>query len=286
MSGIPIHTNAPINAQSGSTHSTSPAETSAYPTSTSTSTSTSSSTYAAARPGASVPAPTSSSSAAAKRYLPTTPSSNPAPTPTRTIKDASSDVPPPPQPGAVPKPATGLMGPIPSTASPAAPAPLPTASAFSSSIPPPHLPHQMAIPPPQLTNPPPRSTTTANTPSMHSLPISLPVHGDATGTGTQPPPTQTQRQSLEHPPGYQQNVYAAELPSAHQHQHHNLPHANYNSNYSGINTAGGAQGARADDEQHQDGEAEGFWNNAKKWAESAGEKLSAGEKEVWRRIGK
>jgi len=39
-------------------------------------------------------------------------------------------------------------------------------------------------------------------------------------------------------------------------------------------------------DSYHDGESEGIWNTAKKWASDAGEKLASAESEVWKRINK
>jgi hypothetical protein len=76
---------------------------------------------------------------------------------------------------------------------------------------------------------------------------------------------------IAHPPGYHQNVNASEFTSSQEAEH------------------GGASQAssdwRASHDRTEDDE-EGVWNAARKWAQAAGEKLSAAETEVWRRINK
>ena len=76
------------------------------------------------------------------------------------------------------------------------------------------------------------------------------------------------RRSLEHPLGYQQNVYASEQTS-------NQRRAQ-EANMSGIGAL---------DTSENVGDMD-LLNTAKKWAQQAGEKISEAEAEVWRRINK
>jgi hypothetical protein len=80
--------------------------------------------------------------------------------------------------------------------------------------------------------------------------------------------TEIPRRSLEHPPGYQQNVYASE-PTSDQRR---AQEANI--------TRLGAQGTS------ENVEGLDFLNTAKKWAQQAGAKISEVEAEVWRKINK
>ncbi|TDZ36370.1 hypothetical protein C8034_v008508 [Colletotrichum sidae] len=73
--------------------------------------------------------------------------------------------------------------------------------------------------------------------------------------------------SLEHPPGYQQDVSASEF-SSHQRAAHNAAVAS---------TAERGTQIQSD---------EGVWDTAKKWAQAAGGSLAAAEQEVWRRLNK
>lgn len=77
---------------------------------------------------------------------------------------------------------------------------------------------------------------------------------------------------ITHPPGYQQNANANEFSSSQREAHHTAVH---DSSSWGTGSAGAAE----------DGE-EGIWNAARKWAQTAGDKLSAAETEVWKRINK
>lgn len=72
----------------------------------------------------------------------------------------------------------------------------------------------------------------------------------------------------EHPPGYQQNANGAEPTS----------HGESRALYETEHDTERSSDARGDDD--------GVWSSAKKWAQTAGEKLSAAESEVWRRINK
>ncbi|KAI4790173.1 hypothetical protein E4T45_13235 [Aureobasidium sp. EXF-8846] len=187
MPPIPIYADAPITAAKadGVTPQTAPppTRTTELPATT---TSTGNSNYPATQPGAAAgPAPTGSVS----RQLPSAPAPAPAPTSTTSIQ---TDGPPPPQPGAVPMPFTTAShsnGYNPS--SPAAPRAQP-------------MPHQLNIPPPTTSALPTHSTVSASSTSPSHRPTTLPmgpVHSRPTSIST-------------HPPGYQQNPYAAEMTSA------------------------------------------------------------------------
>lgn len=114
--------------------------------------------------------------------------------------------------------------------------------------------------PPQMSIPAPTTpysqlgTATASAPS-YALPGHLPGPTASAGAGG----------SLSHPPGYQQNPNTTGL-DRYQQDVQNSPLA-YD----------GRDGGDSDD---------GVWNSARKWAQVAGEKLSAAEDEVWRRINK
>ncbi|KAH6624941.1 hypothetical protein B0J18DRAFT_410338 [Chaetomium sp. MPI-SDFR-AT-0129] len=183
------------------------------------------------------------------------PSNNNNPIPTRTTPSLNSG-PPPPQPGAVPRlpeaTATASSNTTHSNNNTPAP-PAPTAAPSGIPIPGVNLPPQMAIPPPPRAfaaggphNQ--RGTSTATTQPMGT--------GINSGAGYSP------AASLG-PGGYQQNTAAVSgfvAPA-----------------YQGGGGGGGSGGYGDEDE-------EGFLGSAKKFAKAAGEKLSAAESEVWKRI--
>jgi hypothetical protein len=76
-----------------------------------------------------------------------------------------------------------------------------------------------------------------------------------------------------HPPGYQQNVNADQFTSSQREEQHNAARS---SSGWGMGLGGGDGGDSG----------EGVWGAARKWAQTAGDKLSAAENEVWRRINK
>ncbi|KAF5873694.1 uncharacterized protein Bfra_005158 [Botrytis fragariae] len=280
MSGIPRYNNAPLNARSGvlvpptgpstSSETAAPASSSEpLNNSNPTTTLSSSSSYPRAQPAAAVPIPTGLANS--RRYAPPPAAAltTAKPEPTRTIKE-DSDVPPAPQPGTFPEPTTGFAG--------------NTFASQTKSVPPPpragsSIPPQMMIPPPSVTRAPFSTTMTmdANTAAqtsnsygtMHPQPVSV---GDAYAHRTQQENEgYGQRRSveyLEHPPGYVQNAYAAEL-SSDQRRAMDVNERRENASVGGVNSGG---------------EEEGIWGSAKRWVGSAGSKLSEGEKEVWRRI--
>lgn len=251
MSGIPIYTQSPISASkaSGVTPQTStaqgptPSRNSIPATTTS---STSPSTYTPAQPGAiAYPGPTAAPQLAKAPPL--------QPTPTTRLE---YERPPPPQPGSVPTPANRRNIPPPSkggeiyrpqeTGAPVAP-------------PATGPPYQMGIPPPtqQHRAQPLGSSTTTTTTASASYPVAIP----SLELGAP-------RRSLEHPPNYQQNVYASELTS----DQRRAQEAN-------------TSRTGAEDTSESVGGID-FLNTAKKWAQHAGEKISEAEAEVWRRINK
>lgn len=88
---------------------------------------------------------------------------------------------------------------------------------------------------------------------------------------------------MEHPAGYQQNVYAQELNPA---QRASLEQETRREGVMGFGGGegfggvggggGGSEGAR--------GEEGSMWNTAKSWLGVAGNKLAETEEEVWKRI--
>ncbi|KAF9874005.1 hypothetical protein CkaCkLH20_08377 [Colletotrichum karsti] len=200
--------------------------------------------YPPAQPGAAPSLPVQTASAQAY--------SIPRPTPTKTTDDVSQ--PPLPQPGAVPVPMAANKSstlPPPPKAGEAYQPPAPT-PATQATVP---YPPQMAIPPPTMSaqRGSSTSTTTANGPQMTG-PRPIPLGGDPAS-------------SLEHPPGYQQDVSASEFNSHQRAAHH-------------------AAVASAAERGSQAPADEGVWDTAKKWAAAAGGSLAAAEQEVWRRINK
>ncbi|KAI1842825.1 hypothetical protein JX265_002638 [Neoarthrinium moseri] len=166
------------------------------------------------------------------------------PTPTQDLR--RDEGPPPPQPGAVPK-ATGTHLPPPPKAGERF-VPPPTTSAPQAATMP--YPQQMSIPPPTMAYPAQQTgTSTAAAPSSAFT-------GLGTGHGL------GQAESLQHPPGYQQNVNASELDKYQR-----------------------SAVLRNDSDQLSDAD-EGVWNSAKKWAQATGEKLAAAETEIWKKINK
>jgi hypothetical protein len=121
-------------------------------------------------------------------------------------------------------------------------------------------PPQMGIPPPttDLGGPPYSSTSTSNA-SSSAYPAPLPSYGN-----------EAPRRSLEHPPGYHQDVYASDLTSE---QRRAMESSNDNSSRTGTESSGG-------------GDGEGVWNTLGKMASQAGAKLAETEAGIWRSINK
>ncbi|XDG00582.1 hypothetical protein ABKA04_000197 [Annulohypoxylon sp. FPYF3050] len=236
MAPIPVYTDSPIAASkpSGVTPQTAEAPSAGNPakpaTSTTSPTPTSNTSYPPAQPGAtpSLPAPTA---AISQTYVP-------------------QNSPPAPQPGAFPTPPEATKTSIP-----------PPPKAGEKYQPPqqPSTTQPMSIPyPPQMSIPPPsapyasqqRGTSTASVPTS--------VYSGQGPTAIGGPPTQ----SLQHPPGYHQNVNASELDM---HQRSAIQQSEL---------------------EGQGEDSGGVWDSAKKWAQQTGEKLAAAENEVWKKLNK
>ena len=255
MSGIPVYTQSPINTASkpsGTTPQTTAPQAQLSPSAPNpapaTTTGVSVSSYPPAQPGAAaIPAPT----AAAQRYAPL------QPTPTT---QTQPEGPPAPKPGAVPTPTSRNTIPPPPRAGETYHPPQQTAAPTQPTSMPQTYPPQMSIPPPTNAigaQAPASSTNTTNKPSS-SYPVALP-------SGEYGAP----RRSLEHPPGYHQNVYASEQMS----EQRRAQEASNASGLGGVSTenTGGI-------------DSDSMWDTAKTWAAKAGEKISEAEAEVWRKI--
>lgn len=236
MSGIPVYTSSPINAAKASGTTPQTALPYSNPASVpATAITTSSSSYAAAQPGAfAFPAPTGT----AQRYAPPL-----QPTPTT---KTDQGLPAAPQSGAAPVPTSRNVLPPP-----------PKAGQTYQPATPSQYPPQMNIPPPTSTyrGIPPSSTTSTSTTASMAYPIGL-SSAEAAPRG-----------SLEHPPGYHQDIHASELTN----EQMRMREANESAQDTGEGAGVGA---------------EGVWDRAKQWATTAGEKIQSAEAEVWRKVGK
>ena len=123
-----------------------------------------------------------------------------------------------------------------------------------------------------------QSTMTSTNPSSN-YPTSLPPSHYIPTNAAEADSASAPRRSLEHPPGYVQNPYAADLtPTQRLGQHSNQSSTMGYTGPSGM-SAGASSGGIFNAE---DGDS--IWDTARKWAKVAGEKASEAEKEVWRRI--
>lgn len=93
---------------------------------------------------------------------------------------------------------------------------------------------------------------------------------------------QQQHTSLDHPPGYVQDTYAAEMTSSQRAAAAQVGHGSGG----GLSSYHSSSGFNNNHSTFGDDDGEGLWDAAKKLAASAGERLSAAETEVWRRINK
>lgn len=268
MPAIPIYSQSPISAAKpdGTTPQTAaaagqPVDSKQF---TPTQTSPSSVPYPAAQPGVSIPGPTAVPS---QRYAP-------ALQPTPTTSQPISNGPPPPQPGGVPvlpgssPPAKSTLPPPPKvgeTYQPPAPAP---AQAPAVTAAPRYPPPQMGIPPPNVPTTASRGATSTANPTLGARSAHAPVP-----LGQPQPVGGSSGAGLNHPPGYQQAVNAGEFDAQQR-------AAQFGNNSS----SGYGQGGNQSYGEGEDGE--GYWDAAMKFAKTAGDKLSAAETEVWKRINK
>lgn len=133
----------------------------------------------------------------------------------------------------------------------------PTATATAGSLPP-----QMSYPPPGSSPYGPAGTTATDSSSTGGpRPTSLYEGGPAA--------------SFSHPPGYQQDTYAAEFTSDQRAAHNAAVQQGHGGQHGLLDGSGGG-----DDDEGS------VWGTAKKWATAAGNSLAAAENEVWRRINK
>lgn len=251
MSGIPIYTSSPINASkaSGTTPQTAAPGTQTTPfTPNPAPATTTASSSTSSYPAAQRGAAAPAPTGAAQRYAPV------QPTPT-TKTDIGG--PPAPQPGAVPTPLSRSTIPPPPKAGETYHPPAPPS--MSQPYPP-----QMSIPPPTSAYGAQHPTSSTSSSTTRSSAYPAPIPNADYGAP---------RRSLEHPPGYQQNSYASELSSD---QRRAQDAAN---NSSGLGGYGGSEKGSGID-------TESVWNTASKWVTAAGNKLSATEQEIWRRINK
>ncbi|KAL9119404.1 MAG: hypothetical protein Q9187_004040, partial [Circinaria calcarea] len=202
MSGIPIFTESPISPSKATAitpQTTALPQSPFSPAAAATPTATATSSYPPAQPGSSLPTSTQPS------------------TSTKTI------TPPPPQPGALPTPSTASsrspsprrdIPPPPRVGEKAHPpsyyAPQPTPTPTGHFVSPQPFPPQMSFPSPSDPRPfgqPPASTTLTSN-NLLSPPQSarIPPFSPSSPTGDI-----STRKSLEHPPGYVQNPYAADM---------------------------------------------------------------------------
>lgn len=297
MPPIPIYTDAPITAAKadGITPRTAYIPT---PTSNTSDQTVASGGYPAAKPGApAVPAPTGSVTAP------------PRLSPTRTAQASlPQDNPPPPQPGATPvAPTTSRYSPTTGAAAPAPPQPLPGSSAMPMPMP---MPPQLSIPPPPTNLAPTHSTSHASPTSPMKPQTTIPL-------GAVPPPPSSQyaapaapgmslspRHSVEHPHGYVQNPYAAELSAAQRasleaQENAERRHRSRGSITSllgvgdsgaaagsefGGSGAGGAGGEGGGGGGGENGAGGGVWSTVKGFASVAGQKAVEMEEAAWRRV--
>lgn len=246
MPPIPIHRDAPIHPRTSS-------DSDSKPSSSTTATKPTQDYTPASHPQTANPPPTRTT---------------PAYTPATTTQTSDPFSPPAPQPGAVPIPpsfaaptssaSSNGIGSPPAPQPGAAPTPTPGYTATHTTT----VTHA-AGPPPQFTIPPPTTSyLPTHSTSPHPAAQASPYQHQHTGGAVLPPPsseTQTERRSLEHPPGY---VQAAD---------------HYPGGYQGPGASGGV-GTGAGEE------GEGITDTAWNLLSKAGEALKKGEEAAWRAV--
>ncbi|MCJ1448399.1 MAG: hypothetical protein MMC23_008914 [Stictis urceolatum] len=338
MVGVQIHTGSPINR--AQTQQSSTAASSAHPTQTAppsaskpytpssntaspttTAAPPTSTAYPPAYPAAAPPAPTSASAYAPR---PTHPS------PTRTYAPPSSQTsssPPPPQSGALPTPYNSTSrSSSPRRAVPPPPkagervqptsyyAPQPTATATCTGAPAPS--HALPQPyPPQMGMPTLQGqqvgSGTAPSGAQGSQYLSPTQSYFPSGTlgGAPGPPQhgagdQARRGSTEHPSGYMQNPYAADMTPEQRFQQQRSGGYSPSIGYSDPgNGSGGFMGSlgfgRGGSGSGRSspappgiltgdgrGDSESYWDTVGGWVKGAGKKLGEAEAEIWKRVNK
>ena len=138
---------------------------------------------------------------------------------------------------------------------------------------------QMSIPPPQRNYAPTHSTTSYVPPQSNYTAQNNTV-GLPTTVNLGPVSRQTHEPQSEHPPGYQQNIYAQEMTPA---QRSSLEEQERRESIIGGLTGGGSSSGMGGDTTATD-TAGNAWNALKNWAGAAGEKLAETEEIVWKKI--
>lgn len=292
MAPIPVHIDAPITPVTAAKPQGITPQTAAQPPVAPSPASNVATTTAPAQIGGYLPARPGAAAAVPTPFI-----RSPQPSATRTTSGLQNEnLPPPPQPGAVPVPSN--YQPATATASSSLPPPpragesVKQGSAFTGA-----LNSMYSAPPPaqqlQQNYAPTHSTSTAGimpnqaTTPLRSAPTTLnfgPVASPTAG-GYQ---DANRRVSSEHPAGYVQNVYAQELSPR---QRASLDQETRRESF--VDRLGlGGVGGGGSSEQSLSGErtvsegvsVEGAWDAAKGWWNKAGTAIAEGEQEVWRRI--
>ncbi|EHK15612.1 uncharacterized protein TRIVIDRAFT_38580 [Trichoderma virens Gv29-8] len=204
------------------------------------------------------PSPSTTSSGSPTAYPPAQPGARPSlpvqtgvPESSNRYKPTSTQAdtsPPPPQPGAVPSPpGNSHLPPPPKAGEPIQQRPR------SQTMP---MPPQMLYPSPATTYQTHQRGTSTSVSTAYSPNVPQPTFLQSSES-TEP--------DFSHPPGYQQNIHAADF-TRDQREAHNA-------------SFGGGSYENYDEE-------DSIWNTAKKWAAAAGDSLAAAEHEVWKRINK
>lgn len=268
MSGVPVHTQSPINLAkaSGITPQTAYAPPPNFTETTTTTTTTATPSYPSARPGKVAPAPTAT---------PSYPSAKPgevAPTPTATRASNPYYEPAAPQPGSVPSPSTARATSRPSLPPPPKAGELPRPSEYyttpqalpTNSARPIPYPEQMMLTTPEASKGQPQSSTTSTNFSP-SIPPSTALKSPpkAGPTFLNPSHTFNGGSNLEHPPGYVQNPHASEMTPDQRFATEQADRSG-NSQAFGHNKSMATNNASFEDD-------DSVWGIAKKWAKGAGD---------------
>ncbi|MCJ1397984.1 hypothetical protein MMC11_001180 [Xylographa trunciseda] len=297
MAGVQIYTESPISPAKAT--ALTPRTPSPYAPSltegTTTSNSSSPSTTSAYTPAypSSLPTPTQSTSSLPTRTTSTPPSPQPSALPTPFVPKSRTpsprrEIPPPPKVGEKVQPPS-YYSPVPTPTYFAAPQPF----GFTAI---PTDPRSAGLGPKQT------SSTVPNTPYGNGYASSngllspqsarLPYNQSASaGTSPAQTPITDGRPSFEHPPGYVQNPYAADMTPEQRFGTAHSPHSpTLGWNTSGVAKSPGLLGGLTSPVSglggilNGGGEEESVWNMVGGWMKGVGKKVGEVEGEVWRRI--
>lgn len=249
MSGVPVHTQSPINPAKAS--GISPQTAYVPPNSTASSEATATTTsvtpnYPSAKPGQVAPTPTATR-ASNPHYGPAAPQPGSVPSPSTAKATSKPTLPPPPKAGELPRPSEYYR---------------PTQALPSNSVQPLPYPQQMMLPTPETSKgQPPASTTSTDSQPLFGPSAALLSPSKAGPDSINPSLTFRGGSNLEHPPGYIQNPHASDM-TPDQRSATEQADRSATSQAFGRNASMETNNAPFDD-------SDSMWEMAKKWAKGA-----------------